>query len=75
MWRTRRGIKRYADMLKSTDIKRILRAVMDSGLPFGAVEIGADYIRFYAPDDKPGKAYDRWKAQYDRRDEEDFELK
>ncbi len=52
-----------AQFPRSPEIKRVLKAIKDAGLPIGFVDIRHDGVTVYPPTKEGQSAYDIWKAQ------------
>lgn len=55
-------------LIPSPEIKRVLKAVKDAGLPFGPVDIYPDRVTIHPPksNGEPASAFDQWKQDNDR---------
>ena len=46
-----------------SEVEEMLDFIRTQGIPFSGVDIRADGVTFLPPQQTPGNAYDRWKAQ------------
>lgn len=54
-------------LVPNAEVKRVLDTLRECGVQIGAVDIRADGVTVYPPEQSPGNDYDLWKAQEARR--------